>query len=134
MTRQAKILSVMFATLIFLIISEFYIKYRSGMNEKDLKKNRQFISVVVILMLLSTLFFITDSAKDFFIAFGLLALTIFYYYILVKEPRIGEIPMLLLNFLFWIFWFFIRNAVNRHTLIPINYSIIIVFIINIVHV
>lgn len=133
MTRQAKMVSVMFAVLIMIIVSEIHLKSKKNdMSEKSIRNYRGVIAVLIILTLLSSFYFLTDSLKDFLIVGGLFAFLILYFLVLIKEPNIGENPLLILNFAIWVLWFFMRNIINRHLLIPINYTIIIIFILNII--
>lgn len=133
MTRQAKMVSIMFAVLILIIVSEIHLKSkRNDMTEKGIKTYRRVVALLVIATLLSSFYFLTDSLKDFLIVGGLFAFLILYFLVLIKEPNIGERPLLVLNFSIWIVWFFMRNIINKHLLIPINYTIIIIFILNII--
>lgn len=135
MTRQAKMISIMFAVLIFIIISEINLKSkRNNMTDSAIKTYRRVAGVLVILALVSSFYFLTDSLRDFLIVGGLFVLLMLYFLVLIREPNIGEKPLLFLNLAIWIVWFFMRNIINRHLLIPINYTIIIIFILNIIQI
>lgn len=133
MTRQAKMVSMMFAVLILFGLSEIILRSkRSDMSQKGIRRYRNIVAGIIIILLLSSFFFLTDSLRDLLIVVGLFAFLILYFLVLIKEPNIGEPTLLFLNFGIWVIWFFIRNIINRHLLIPINYTIIIIFILNII--
>ena len=135
MSRQIKMISIMFAVLTLIIISELHLRLKKDdLSSTSVKRFRVGVASLITLVLISSFYFLTDSLKDFFIVAGSFAFLIGYFFVLIKEPDIGENPLLALNFSIWVIWFFIRNLINRHLLIPINYSIIIIFIVNLIQI
>lgn len=135
MARQTKMVSIMFAILILFGMSEIILRSkRNNMTQKSIRLYRNVVAACIIILLLSSFFFLTDSLNDFLIVVGLFTFLIFYFLVLIKEPNIGEPVLLGLNFGIWVIWFFVRNIINKHLLIPINYTIIIIFILNIIQI
>ncbi len=129
MARQTKMVSIMFAILILFGVSEIILRSNKiKLSQKGTRVYRNAVAALIIIFLLSSFFFLTDTLNDLLIVVGLFSFLIVYFLILIKEPNIGEPILLFLNFGIWVIWFFVRNIVNRHLLIPINYTIIIIFI------